>query len=170
MQTNAATTAIEKMTAKGLETMTAIGQGQTSFFDEGIVENSGIWGECLAGELGHKSSGVINRLVTLGLLTDCGDQSEPGFDAGHWYTLTAVGAEVANLLAADSETETDEDEPGTEPAVTAEDFEMVANAVERSQDVTVKVGRIWTYVYRGDVLLAEVRTDSAAAVVAALRA
>lgn len=49
-------------------------------------------------------------------------------------------------------------------------LEDVAAAVERSQDVTVKRGRIWTYVYRGDILLAEVRTDAADAVIAALQA
>lgn len=57
--------------------------------------------------------------------------------------------------------------PARTEDVTLED---VASAVERSQDVTVKRGRIWTYIYRGEDLLAEVRTDAADAVIAALQA
>lgn len=46
-----------------------------------------------------------------------------------------------------------------------------AFAPAEAPSVTVKVGRIWTYVYAADgSLLAEVRTDSSAAVIAALQA
>lgn len=45
----------------------------------------------------------------------------------------------------------------------------VASAIERSQEITTKVGTKWTYIYRGSELIAEVRTDAAAAVVAALQ-
>lgn len=86
---------IAKLTAKGRETMLAVGQHKLSFFDEGIVEGGGIWGENLTGELGHKSSGVINRLQKLGLW----ETSNNGPD-GMWWSLTALGAAVANVLAA----------------------------------------------------------------------
>lgn len=49
-------------------------------------------------------------------------------------------------------------------------LEDVASAVERSQDVTVKRGRKWSYIYRGEELLAEVRNDAVEAVIAALQA
>lgn len=87
---------IAQLTDKGRATMLAVGQGRLSFFDDGIVENSGIWGECLTGELGHKSSGVVNRLARLGLWNVTHDLAS---DDGAWWDLTALGAAVANTLA-----------------------------------------------------------------------
>jgi len=104
MTSTAAAAALQAMTAKGTETMTAIGQRQLSFFDEGIQEHSGIWGSCLAQEMGHKSSGVINRLRDLGLFTT--SPAGPDDDSD-WWALTALGAEVANTLAAPTTTTTE---------------------------------------------------------------
>lgn len=133
---------VEQLTAKGRETMRAIGANETSFFDEGIVENSGIWGECLTSELGHKSSGVINRLKALGLFetSDAGPD-----DDSDWWALTELGADVANYLA------------GRTPVLTP-----VA---------TSKVGTKWTYIYAADgSLIAEVRNDQVETVRAMLLA
>jgi hypothetical protein len=133
--------AIAQLTAKGRETMDAVGRGWTSFFDNGIVEYSGIWGDNLTGELGHKSSGVINQLVKLGLFysTPMGED-----DPSNWYSLTALGADVANYLAENLEVE------DAEPAADAD------------PQVTVKTGSKWTYIYAADgSLLAEIRNDAA---------
>jgi hypothetical protein len=91
----AANEAITKLTAKGREAMTSVGMRKVSFFDDGIVEGSGAWGETLTSDLGHKSAGVINRLGTLGLF----DVTPPAEGEGAWFALTAIGAEVANHLA-----------------------------------------------------------------------
>ena len=120
------------LTAKGLATMTAIGNGELSYFDDGIVANSGIWGECLTGELGHKSSGVIVQLVKQGMFTTS-ESSED--NDGTWYSLTELGAEVANSLV--------------RPAAPT--------------GVTFKTGAKWTYMYAPDgTLIAELRNDSLA--------
>lgn len=88
--------AVAGLTDKGRETMRAVGAGETSFFDSGIVEHSGIWGDNLTGELGHKSSGVINRLRAVGLFES---HPQSGDEPSDWWTLTALGADVANYLA-----------------------------------------------------------------------
>lgn len=51
-----------------------------------------------------------------------------------------------------------------------EEVDEVAAEIVESEDeeIVIKPGRIWTYIYRGETLIAEVRTDSAAAVIAAL--
>jgi hypothetical protein len=89
-------TVVAQLTAKGRETMRAVGNRETSYFDEGIVKDSGIWGECLTSELGHRSSGIINRLRDLGLWEASEQQ---GDDPSMWWSLTALGADVANYLA-----------------------------------------------------------------------
>ena len=99
----AAAAAIAKLTAKGFDTMTAVANHQLSFFDDGIVAGSGIWGECFVNEMGHKSSGVINQLVKLGLF----DLSTT--EDGSWYSLTELGVEVAQRLAAPAEEEEEEE-------------------------------------------------------------
>lgn len=139
--------AITQLTAKGRETMDAVGRGWTSFFDNGICEYSGIWGDNLTGELGHKSSGVINQLVKLGLFYVSPMQDD---DPSNWYSLTKLGADVANYLAENLEGHND------------------AKADEDSPVVTTKVGSKWTYIYVNSDLVAEVRNDSAALVVATL--
>lgn len=100
MTTNSSAAAtIEGLTAKGRETMTSIGRiafggRELGFFDDGVAAGSGSWGECLTGELGHRSAGVINRLAKLGLFDVSHDVN------GAWFSLTELGAEVALLLAA----------------------------------------------------------------------
>lgn len=87
---------VDQLTAKGREAMVSVGKRELSYFDEGITAYSGIWGECLVSELGHKSSGVVNRLRDLGLFqTSDGDD----MDSGLWWSLTELGADVANYLA-----------------------------------------------------------------------
>lgn len=126
--------AVAAMTPKGLETMKAIGNLELSFFDEGVVEWSGIWGECLVSEMGHKSSGVVNRLRDLGLL---GNSPAGEGDDSDWWYLTALGAAVALHLS-----ETGKPMPEASPAPT----------------YSKTVGRKWTYVYFGDELVMEVQT------------
>jgi len=87
-----------KLTTQGTETMLAIGRiaygrRQLGFFDNGVTAGSGSWGECLTGELGHKSSGVINQLVKLGLFDTSKDYN------GTWFELTELGVKVALELA-----------------------------------------------------------------------
>lgn len=91
-----AQTAISSLTVKGRATMKAIGDRKLSFFDDGIVEGSGIWGGCLVSEMGHKSAGVISNLEKQGLLIST--DYEEG-DDGKWWELTELGAQVANALA-----------------------------------------------------------------------
>lgn len=141
MQTTTATETIAKMTAKGIETMTAIGKQELSYFDDGVAEYSGIWGECLVSEMGHKSSGVINRLRDLGLFTAT-PQEHDEYDAGAWWALTALGAEVANLLAADA------------PVVDEVAEEIVATAT----GVEVKRGPKWSYIFVNGEQVMEVRS------------
>lgn len=144
--------AVAKLTRKGLETMHAIGAGHTSFFDNGIVEDSGIWGDNLTGELGHLSSGVINQIAKLGLLESHDHGSD---EASNWWTLTALGADVANYLCENIEGHNDADEDESVPATTV-------------PVVTTKVGAKWTYIYVDGSLVAEVRNDAAAVVIATL--
>jgi hypothetical protein len=92
---------IKSLTVKGRDAMKQIGLGKVSFFDGGIVEGEGSWGGILTDDLGHKSSGVLNRLAALGLFeTGPSDDS----NAGGWWMLTALGADVANTLAKEGET------------------------------------------------------------------
>ena len=137
------TEVINSLTAKGRETMTAIGKGELTFFDEGIVEHSGSWGSALTEEMGHKSSGVLNRLRDMGLLYNTPDDSD--IDAGDWWALTALGAEVAQHLGHE---ETDE----------------VAEAV-----VDVKRGPKWTYIFVNGEQVMEVRSHLADAVLATVK-
>lgn len=94
-----AAAAIDALTAKGRQTMTEVGNWTGSFFDQGCEEGSGIWAECFQNEAGHKSSGVINRLATLGLFTTTPDES------GVWFALTPLGVEVAQALQITTTTE-----------------------------------------------------------------
>jgi hypothetical protein len=91
--------AIADLTKLGRGLMLRIGQGRFSFFDDGVVEGSGIWGDNLGGEFGETKNvgGVIGRLVKAGLLLSQ-PTDEPG---GSWVTLTALGAAVATQLAGD---------------------------------------------------------------------
>jgi hypothetical protein len=92
--------AIADLTKLGRTLMEGIGRGRFSFFDDGVVEGSGIWGEILGGEFGETKNigGVIGRLVKAGLLLS----QETGEQGGSWVTLTALGAAVANQLTEDA--------------------------------------------------------------------
>ena len=104
--TTAAAVAYDSLTAKGQELMAVIGNWSGSFFDDGIVEGSGAWGEVIAQEgcvtatvkgmagvlTGTKKAGIWN--VT---------PAEQGDDSDFWY-LTALGAEVALHAAAQGST------------------------------------------------------------------
>jgi hypothetical protein len=141
--------AVAQLTDKGRETMRAVGAHETSFFDNGIVAHSGIWGDNLTGELGHASSGVINRLAKLGLFdASPADVDDPAM----WWSLTELGADVANYLSGN-----------------LNDVPAQADA-ETAPVVTTKVGAKWTYIYVDGSLVAEVRNDSAAVVIATLSA
>jgi hypothetical protein len=134
------------LTEKGQQTMMAIGRRELSFFDDGVVAGSGIWGSCLASEMGHKSSGVINRLRDAGLFKVYDGDAQ---DDSMWWELTELGADVANYLAAQ-----DRADYGANPAdAFAKDFPALAIPV-----VTAKVGSKWTYLYLGDTLIAEIAT------------
>lgn len=87
-------TAVAKLTKKGQPVMLQIGSGGCSFFDNGIVPNSGIWGEQLAQECGVLS-GVLTGLRKQGLLEIFNNSD----DEGTWVDLTPLGADVANFLA-----------------------------------------------------------------------
>lgn len=120
------TTAIAKLTKLGRPVMEAIGNRETSFFDNGIEEGSGIWGDNLAGELGAKP-GTLTGLVKQGLLTSDGEQDPTG---GAWYALTALGAAVAQALAAPEAAEEPAPAPVTpEPAPAPEQPARTADAV-----------------------------------------
>lgn len=105
---------IEKMTHKENCVMITIGgngAGWTSkegrafrftFFDEGVVEGSGSWANVLGDEMGdygitaRKGAGaVLGSLQKKGLLVTNGAPDET---EGNWWSLTALGAEVAVAL------------------------------------------------------------------------
>lgn len=148
-------TVVSQLTAKGRETMMAIGNGELSFFDGGVVEMSGIWGECLVSEMGHKSSGVVNRLKDMGLFTAHDYDHD---DAGMWWQLTSLGADVANYLAGnfDNRITVEVEEGG---------LDLVETPVETTY-VNVKVGRKWITITDGEGnILAEVQKDLASQIV-----
>lgn len=118
--TTQATTAdvIKSLTAKGRDAMTQIGLGNVSFFDGGVIEGEGSWGGCLVDDLGHKSSGVLNRLLALGLFDHTDADVQDDQNAGGWWTLTALGADVANTLAKE-EKEAPAEAPVEKPAKAA---------------------------------------------------
>lgn len=139
-----------KLTKKGRELMTAIGNAELSFFDDGVVEGSGSYGEVIAGDFGfanpRSAAGVLGGLVKQGLMT--ADEAEG--DAGLWYSLTALGADVANSLA-DSKVPAD-----AEPV----DTRTVAEQEQEASVLTIKTGRKWTYLYNAaGELVAEIRND-----------
>ena len=93
-----------RLTKFGAMLLGLIGSGSTSFFDDGIVENSGIWHECLTGETagtegmpttGKGVANVIDRLCDLGLL----DKGSPDEDGQVWVWLTKRGAVEARRQA-----------------------------------------------------------------------
>lgn len=108
--TPAAVVAIEKLTAQGAPVMQSIANGDYGWFDNGLTEGSGIWGECI-----NEKPGVLGGLAKQGLLTS--DDPDPQAGAGRWYALTALGAEVANLLAENAHNEEHAARSASHPAV-----------------------------------------------------
>jgi hypothetical protein len=95
----------EGLTAKGQALMTQIGTWKGSFFDDGIVEGSGAWGEVLAGELDLTAIGAKSVKSVAGILVGTKKaglwnvtKAETGDDSDFW-SLTALGAEVARYAA-----------------------------------------------------------------------
>jgi hypothetical protein len=102
-----ASAAVEKLTDAGRAFMYAVGAQHFDFFDEGINEGSGNWGEGMSWQFAKMTdrkprsvSGVMSRLSTSGLwnVSDAGDGD------GNWWSLTALGAAVARKLASDART------------------------------------------------------------------
>jgi hypothetical protein len=121
------------LTPAGTALLAQIGRRGFSFFDDGIVEHSGIWEECLTSEAGGdvaaNAKGV--DLLARKLERDCYLESHENDDEDSpWVTLTALGAETANRLA---NTETKENtmttiadiRPGTEFVYNGETLTMV---------------------------------------------
>lgn len=95
----------EGLTAKGQALMTQIGTWNGSFFDDGIVEGSGAWGEVLAGELDLNALGAKNAKSVAGILVGTKKAglwyvtpAEAQDDSDFW-SLTALGAAVAQYAA-----------------------------------------------------------------------
>lgn len=93
-----------KLSPRQSALMAAIGNREFSFFDEGIVADSGIWHSCMTGEIAGEGSavattakGVANVIAALGRkgLLEIGDLDEGDV----WVSLTASGASLANSLA-----------------------------------------------------------------------
>jgi hypothetical protein len=93
--------ALASLTPAGREFMRLVGTGHFDFFDDGIVEHSGNWGEGLAqqaapamGKAWRSMGGIMAGTKKAGLWTTHEDEHD-----GTWWSLTALGAEVALLAA-----------------------------------------------------------------------
>ena len=87
------------LTAKETALMSAIADRKFSFFDDGISEGSGIWADCLTGEIVGSTdypvsetrrgvASVLNSLCRKGLLISEDDEESTD---GAWTYLTAAG-------------------------------------------------------------------------------
>lgn len=92
---------LDSLTPRGREFMAMVGRRDFDFFDDGIVEHSGNWGEAMAeqfaaatGTSARSVGGIMAALPAKGLWNLVDD------DTGTWWSLTALGAEVALLAAA----------------------------------------------------------------------
>jgi hypothetical protein len=89
------------LTPAGTALLTAIGQRRFSFFDDGIVEDSGIWEECLTTEV----AGIANTPKGVALVARKLERdgylyiSQNDGEDSPWVSLTALGAQAANELA-----------------------------------------------------------------------
>lgn len=103
-----AKTAYSKLTANGKLFMASVGKREYDFFDDGIVEGSGNWGEHMAeqfaanhGLKARSVGGIMAATKKLGLWTmTTEEESHNGVST--WWDLTALGAEVALLAAAEA--------------------------------------------------------------------
>lgn len=90
----------------GRAIMALVGQRYFDFFDDGIVDGSGIWfshlGWQAAERLGRATvTAALRKLVTAGLW-DLGESDEGGGNGpDRWFALTALGAAVANAVSTD---------------------------------------------------------------------
>jgi hypothetical protein len=102
--------AVKALTKKGRTVMEALGKGELTFFDDGLVAGSSGWGSVISDELGlgKGASGVLNGLVKQGLFDVVPDDG----DAGDGYLLTDLGAAVAQSFAPEAD---EEPEPEPEP-------------------------------------------------------
>jgi hypothetical protein len=123
--------AIASLTDAGKAFMTQVGQHGFDFFDDGIVEGSGNYGRNMAEQMKDvksvkSASGIMNRTTKLGLWTT----SETESDAGMWWSLTALGAEVAQLLALGTDAPAVEVPAAVDddPALTQEECEALDTA------------------------------------------
>lgn len=140
------TDTIAKLTKRGRELMTAVGKGEFSFFDDGIVANSGIWGGIMAEEFfasPRSASGVMNGTAKLGLWDVSEQDGTDGPDAGAWWALTELGAAVANELAGVESAEHNCVLPTPEEAVEEAESadaeaaaEFTAEPVEQAEDAS----------------------------------
>jgi hypothetical protein len=128
------------LTPKGQEFMQAVGLGQFSFFDEGIVENSGAWGSVLSGEgfaSVRSASGIMNATKKAGLWHHCPASAQDGPEAGGWWSLTAEGAAVALYLAAQAPEQPETGAlPADEPVAAESPTEAAAQPEEARTDAT----------------------------------
>lgn len=124
----AVTDTLTNMTTAGVEFMTLVGNRHFDFFDDGIVIHGGNWGPNMAsqaasamGKTRRSMGGIMARLADaeLGLWTVTNQESGIGNKVEAWWSLTQLGADVANFLAASyAEPELADDEAVTEaPAV-----------------------------------------------------
>jgi hypothetical protein len=95
---------LANLTDAGKGFMALVGLHHFDFFDDGIVASSGNYGKNMAGQacgplgLDRKSiSGVMARLAS----DDLGLWNVYDEDNDTWWSLTALGAEVALLAAAE---------------------------------------------------------------------
>lgn len=112
-----------KMTAKGAAVMQSIANREYGWFDNGLVEGSGIWGECIC-----EKPGILTGLVKQGLLRSFDeDPDNPG--TGKWYELTELGAAVAQSLEPKAAAPVTEDEKevdvALEPMTKAQAYDMI---------------------------------------------
>ncbi|AXH43980.1 hypothetical protein SEA_KINGBOB_53 [Arthrobacter phage KingBob] len=73
--------------------LVGIGNGHYSFFDEGIVEGSGIWYDALRDETTGISSNLAARAITL--MVKDGYVTKERDDEEYWVALTELGAKAA---------------------------------------------------------------------------
>jgi len=120
--------AIAAMTPAGRHFMRLVGARHFDFFDNGIIAGEGNWGPNMAqqaasemGKSARSLGGIMARLAApnLGLWHVVVQDSGTG-KVEAWWTLTELGAEVANQLAI-----TD-----AEPETPAEAFKLEAPATE----------------------------------------
>lgn len=151
---------IKSLTPKGRDAMTQIGLGKVSFFDGGIIEGEGSWGGCLVDDLGHKSSGVLNRLLTLGLFehTDAAEQDDQ--NAGGWWTLTALGADVANTLAKEPVEKPVEKKPAAKKADEKKAEKPVKTPAWADDAITRHIAEVFAKTPKGKFLRAREITNT----------